>query len=114
MPQFIDVTRKNKVVRIRLSENWNLENPSHWNKDVCVALAEAKSITLKKKHWNVISFARKYYKKYRMFPMTRIITIKMHKKWKKSVGSNYILDLFHGDLELVRILAGLPSHLTIC
>ena len=88
-----------------------LENQDDWSKDLAIHMAEAESITLTDRHWDVIDYLRdEYFNDNQTQPNTRAIVKAMSDKWGTKVGQKDLYDLFPLDpSKQGGRIAGLPE-----
>lgn len=89
----------------------NLVNQEDWNEELAEYLAQRESIALTEKHWQVLNFLRKFYFKFGITPMVRLLIKHLRQQYGDAQFSEAVLyELFPGgpSRQGSRI-AGLPE-----
>lgn len=82
----------------------------YWNKKIAISIAKNFSIKLKKNHWKIIFFMRKFYKKYNITPTTRMLILTLKKEKKIFITSQDLFILFkETPMKNISKIAGLPK-----
>jgi len=94
-----------------LNDEGFLCQPTDWNEDVAVILANSNEIKLTAAHWEIILFIRDYYQNFKHLPNARVFTKAIAKKLGVDKGnSRYLHKLFpRGPLKYACKIAGLPK-----
>lgn len=90
-------------------------NKNKWNIKIAQNIAKKESIILTSKHWEIIYFLRKLYKKYHIIPPNRML-LKLMKNFFaiEKCNNTYLLQLFpKGINKQANKIAGLPNS-NIC
>jgi tRNA 2-thiouridine synthesizing protein E len=84
---------------IELTPSGFLENIEDWSKSAAEILADAESVSLSERHWDLIHFLREeFINNAGNQPNTRNIVKAMSKQWgDKSINAKSLYDLFPGD-----------------
>ena len=97
--------------RYKLLEKGNLVNPDQWSEALANYMANKEGITLTADHWEILNYLRRFYFKYGIMPMVRLLM----KHMREDVGvekssQEYLYKLFPGgpSRQGSRI-AGLPE-----
>ncbi|MDP2827313.1 MAG: TusE/DsrC/DsvC family sulfur relay protein [Sulfuricellaceae bacterium] len=96
---------------IAVHEKGNLVDLSEWSEDLARAMAQKEGVTLTPEHWEVINYMRKFYFKYGITPMVRLLMKNMCDDLSETkASSEYLYKLFPGgpSRQGSRI-AGLPA-----
>lgn len=96
---------------LKTNNDGHLKNINDWNKNVCIAFADAENIILNAEHWEIIHFLRDFYQEYRITPSVRVLTKVIGEKLGKEKGNTkYLYQLFpKGFARQACKLAGLPK-----
>ncbi|CAL4322625.1 TusE/DsrC/DsvC family sulfur relay protein [Buchnera aphidicola] len=87
-----------------------LKNIKKWNKFYAYKIAKLEGIVIKKKHWKIIKFFRKFYFKFHTTPSMRILLKAINYNSKKKIDSIYLFKLFPKSPALqASKIAGLPK-----
>jgi len=108
-----------------LAENYILFNQQHiavdkqgylldyqlWQAELALIIAEKESLPLTDAHWEVISFVRDFYLKYKKSPAIRALTKAMKQEFgEEKANSRYLYRLFpEGPAKQATKIAGLPK-----
>lgn len=79
----------------------NLVNPEDWNEELAEYMAARESIRLSERHWQVLHFLRKFYFRYGITPMVRLLL----KHLRQQYG-----DTQFSEAELYELFPGGPSR----
>ena len=118
----IQVASKPKDVKYFLSEfefsgdtyrvyaKGNLVDPSEWTDDLAEFLAKKEGIVLSVDHWVVILFLRKFYFKYGITPMVKLLVKHIGRETNQHYTENELYALFpEGPSRQGSRIAGLPE-----
>lgn len=96
---------------IKVHSSGNLVDPSVWNEDMAIVLAEKEGISLTEEHWNVIRYLRRYYFKYGISPMVRLLTDSLREATgDDQLSKEHLYKLFpSGPSRQGSRIAGLPA-----
>lgn len=97
--------------RYKLHEKGNLVNPDEWSEALANFMAKKEGITLTPDHWEVLNYLRRFYFKYGIMPMVRLLMKHMREDFGAAKSSHdYLYQLFPGgpSRQGSRI-AGLPE-----
>jgi tRNA 2-thiouridine synthesizing protein E len=97
--------------RYQLQQKGNLVNPDEWSEALANHMAKKEGITLTPEHWEVLNYLRKFYFKYGIMPMVRLLMKHMREDFGAGKSSQeYLYKLFPGgpSRQGSRI-AGLPE-----
>ncbi|MBI4667393.1 MAG: TusE/DsrC/DsvC family sulfur relay protein [Nitrospinae bacterium] len=81
-----------------------------WSEDVASHIASMEGVKLTEKHWEIVNFARDYYKQYKIAPQIRILKKALNEKLGVEKSDNkYLYDLFpKGPAAQACKIGGLP------
>ncbi len=100
-----------KDKHIKVYPSGNLVHPEEWDEELAVHLAQKENLELTRAHWNVLCYLRKFYFKYGITPMVKILIRHMGEEMGTDVSNRDTLNkLFPGgpSRQGSRI-AGLPA-----
>lgn len=81
-----------------------------WDMKKGIIIATKLGIHLKKNHWKIIFFMRKFYQKYNTIPKTRMLIFFLKKKYHISLNSQDLFLLFKSTpMKNISKIAGLPK-----
>ena len=88
-----------------------LQNLDHWNESVAETIALAEALTLTPTHWQLITLARGYYKRYEHAPNMRPLVNLVREQLGEEVGSSIALMRLFSDQPAKQLakIAGLPK-----
>ena len=82
---------------------------AHWNRETAVESAAQEGIRLTDKHWEVITFLRRYYLDHGWPGQPRVLIRELDKAFHNEGGTRYLYRLFpRGPLAQGTRIAGLP------
>ncbi len=98
-----------KVIKVYASGN--LLNLEDWNEGLADVLAQKENIKLTDEHWKVVNFLRKFYFKYGVTPMVKVLIKHMTEELGKDAANReHMYQLFPGGpARQGSRIAGLPS-----
>lgn len=97
--------------QIQVEAKGNLANLNDWSEALAIFMAKKEGFELTTAHWEIIHYLRKFYFKYGLVPMVRLLMKHMHDDQDHPrVSSEYLYNLFPGgpSRQGSRI-AGLPE-----
>ncbi len=81
-----------------------------WSNGLAEYMANKENIKLTEEHWEVIDFLRKFYFKYGLTPMVKLLTKYMHQQYGDHISEEYLYKLFPlGPSRQGSRIAGLPE-----
>jgi len=94
----------------RVYAKGNLVDSSEWNEALAGYLANKESITLTDNHWAVLKFLRKFYFKYGITPMVKLLVKHLNRDANKRYSEDELYTLFpEGPSRQGARIAGLPE-----
>ena len=96
---------------IKVYTSGNLANMEDWSEELAVVLANKEDIQLSTEHWTIVNFLRKFYFKYGVAPMVKILIKHMAEEFgADKVNKERMYELFpRGPAKQGSRIAGLPS-----
>ncbi len=82
-----------------------------WNEQVAYAIAKSNGIVITDAHWEILTFIRDYYQRFKHLPNSRVFTKAIRNQLGEEKGnSRYLHKLFpSGPLKFACKCAGLPK-----
>lgn len=94
----------------RVCGKGNLVDPSEWTDDLAIFLAKKEGLTLTVDHWAVIRFVRKFYFKYGITPMVKLLVKHLLRETDHNYSEDELYALFpSGPARQGSRIAGLPE-----
>lgn len=94
----------------RVYAKGNLVDPSEWSDDLAEFLANKEGLKLTADHWVVIRFLRKFYFKYGITPMVKLLIKHISKETNQSYSEDELYTLFpEGPARQGSRISGLPE-----
>lgn len=100
----------NEALSIPTDPQGYLTDPSLWNKEVAIVLAQREQIELIPAHWEIIELLRDFYQKYQRAPNMRALTKTVNEAFGADKATSlYLFQLFpKGPVQQGCKIAGLP------
>ena len=72
-----------------------LLDPSEWNEDIALAIAELENIPMTEAHWEVVNFVRNYFEQSQTVPENRTLLKALRERHGKDTATRrYVQNLF--------------------
>ncbi len=83
--------------RIEANEEGFVVNPDEWTRELAEYLAQKDGLTLTERHWEIIDFLRRYFTRYQIAPMMKILAREVARMRGPEEGTIlYLHQLFPG------------------
>ena len=87
-----------------------LKNIKDWNIKIAEEIAKQENVNLSPEHWQIITFIRHFYFKFKMTPSMRMLIKSIEKKNHHKINSIYLFILFpKGPAQQASKIAGIPK-----
>lgn len=94
----------------RVYSKGNLVDAAEWSEALAEFMASREDITLTDEHWHIIKFLRKFYFKYGITPMVKLLVKHLSKESSKVFSEDELYNLFpEGPSRQGSRIAGLPE-----
>ncbi len=88
-----------------------LKDPSQWDQEIAIAIADDEDLDLTDDHWQVIWYVRKFYEEFNSSPSIRPLVKYLQQQWSADKGNSIYLALLfpEGPAKQASKIAGLPK-----